>query len=117
MRVPTTSIAYTDLTGTHAHHLSRHHSEPAEVDIFALFAARPDWMADAACRGMDVTNWYPSRGDSHSGSTAEARAICARCPVRAECLNHALSTPREHFGIWGGLSERQRRFIGREKVA
>lgn len=116
MRTPNT-ISYQELTGIHAHHLSRSYSEPAELDVFALFAARPGWMAEAACRGMDTSMWYPSRGDSHSGTTAEARSICGRCPVREDCLHHAISTPREHFGIWGGLSERQRRFIGREKVA
>ena len=68
----------------------------------ARFAAR--WRELAACRGTDLNLFFPSRGE-----TADpAREICAVCPVRQACLDYALSNAIIH-GIWGGLSERERR--------
>ena len=64
------------------------------------------WQDDAACRGTDPELWFPSRGDS----TTQQKAICAGCPVRAQCLEHAIVNV-ESFGIWGGTSERERRRI------
>lgn len=64
------------------------------------------WQRDAACRGSDPALFFTERGES----TAEAKAICAGCPVRAECLEYALETDQRH-GLWGGLSERGRRRI------
>lgn len=63
-----------------------------------------EWHQQAACRAPDVDpNWFfPERGER----VAEARAVCARCPVVEECR---AAGAREHFGIWGGTSERQRR--------
>lgn len=61
-------------------------------------------MSAAACAGIDTDRiFYPQRG----ASSRLARAVCAECEVRAECLDYAL-TNGEMFGIWGGLSERQR---------
>jgi WhiB family redox-sensing transcriptional regulator len=48
--------------------------------------------------------FFPERGES----TADAKGVCAICPVQASCLDHAMAT-RERFGIWGGTSERERR--------
>jgi WhiB family redox-sensing transcriptional regulator len=62
------------------------------------------WMDQANCLGVDPDLFFPSRGES----TAEARAVCAGCVVRAECLEYALEGA-EKFGIWGGMSERERR--------
>jgi WhiB family redox-sensing transcriptional regulator len=70
-----------------------------------------EWLARAACRGMDPELFFPDRGES----TEQAKAVCAACPVRAECLDHAL-TNVERFGIWGGLSERERRAIRRART-
>ena len=68
----------------------------------ARFAAR--WRQQAACHGTDLNMFYPERGE-----TADpARQVCARCPVRQPCLEYALSN-RIMFGIWGGLTERERR--------
>jgi WhiB family transcriptional regulator, redox-sensing transcriptional regulator len=68
----------------------------------ARFAAR--WRRQAACRGTDLDLFYPERGQ-----TAEpARQVCAACPVRQPCLEYALSNRITH-GIWGGLTERERR--------
>lgn len=69
------------------------------------------WQARGNCAGLDPELFFPGRGES----TAEAKAICAGCAVRAECLEHALAKP-EKFGIWGGLSERERRRIRRQRL-
>lgn len=70
--------------------------------------ARRSWTRLAACRGMDPAVFFPGRG----APTSEAKAVCARCPVKAECLKAALEE-RERFGIWGGFSERERRRLRR----
>jgi len=62
------------------------------------------WRYRAACRGADLTVFFPGRG----GSAEPARQICAGCPVRQPCLDYALSHGITH-GIWGGLTERDRR--------
>jgi WhiB family redox-sensing transcriptional regulator len=62
------------------------------------------WMLEARCLDADPEAFFPEKG----GSTREAKRICAACPVRDECLDYALAND-ERFGIWGGLSERERR--------
>jgi WhiB family redox-sensing transcriptional regulator len=62
------------------------------------------WMDRANCLGCDPELFYPERGESIS----QARAVCAGCVVRVECLDFALAIG-EKVGIWGGLSERERR--------
>ena len=63
------------------------------------------WQTMAACRGLDPELFFPTRGES----TAAARAVCAACVVRVECAETAIAG--ERFGVWGGLSERQRRRV------
>jgi WhiB family redox-sensing transcriptional regulator len=74
------------------------------------FRFRPDldrsWMVAAACRDLDPDLFFPDRGHS----TSEARAVCADCPVRSDCLEYALESV-EQQGIWGGTSETERRTI------
>jgi hypothetical protein len=70
-----------------------------------------EWRERAACRGQDPDLWYPERG----ADVSIAKAICAGCPVRADCLAFALGNG-EHHGIWGGLSERQRRRMRRSSL-
>ena len=65
-----------------------------------------DWKEHGACVGHPADLWFPGRGDD----CGPAKAICAQCPVRLECLEHAL-IEGERFGVWGGLSERERRRI------
>lgn len=65
---------------------------------------RPAWMARAACRGMSPARFYPVPGDP----VDVALAVCARCPVRDACAQHATDN-REIHGIWGGRTEAQRR--------
>jgi WhiB family redox-sensing transcriptional regulator len=67
-----------------------------------------DWQERALCAQTDPEAFFPEKG----GSTREAKRICSGCEVRAECLEYAL-THDERFGIWGGLSERERRRLRR----
>jgi WhiB family redox-sensing transcriptional regulator len=66
------------------------------------------WQADSLCAQTDPEAFFPEKG----GSTRDAKKICASCDVRAQCLDYALQND-ERFGIWGGLSERERRKIRR----
>ncbi|MCP2258662.1 transcription factor WhiB [Streptoalloteichus tenebrarius] len=89
-------------------------AEPASVDVLAeLFGAaeEQDWQERALCAQTDPEAFFPEKG----GSTREAKRICAGCEVRAECLEYALAHD-ERFGIWGGLSERERRKLKRRAV-
>jgi WhiB family redox-sensing transcriptional regulator len=63
-----------------------------------------DWMALAACRDASPAIFFPPP----SRTAAPAKRVCAGCPVQAECLEYALENG-ERFGIWGGMSERERR--------
>ena len=68
------------------------------------------WQLSAACRNTDGTWFFASDKERAAGRiarTARAKAVCAACPVIAECRAHALAT-REPFGIWGGLTEEER---------
>lgn len=65
----------------------------------------PEWLDDAACRGMDVNLFFPQPNEHDK--TRQALAACARCPVTAECLADA-ETSGEHRGIRGGLTVTQR---------
>jgi WhiB family redox-sensing transcriptional regulator len=62
------------------------------------------WQTDSLCAQTDPEAFFPEKG----GSTRDAKKICVSCEVRAECLEYALEND-ERFGIWGGLSERERR--------
>jgi WhiB family redox-sensing transcriptional regulator len=66
------------------------------------------WQERALCAETDPEAFFPEKG----GSTREAKKICTGCEVRAECLEYALAND-ERFGIWGGLSERERRRLRR----
>jgi WhiB family redox-sensing transcriptional regulator len=67
----------------------------------------PSWMLHGACRD-DPDLFYPDRG----GDIRKAKRICRGCPVRQPCLDYALERG-ERFGVWGGLSERERRRLRR----
>jgi WhiB family transcriptional regulator, redox-sensing transcriptional regulator len=70
----------------------------------AVSAGDEGWRLDALCAETDPEAFFPEKG----GSTREAKRVCSGCAVRAECLEYALESD-ERFGIWGGLSERERR--------
>jgi WhiB family redox-sensing transcriptional regulator len=65
-----------------------------------------EWRLDALCAETDPEAFFPEKG----GSTRDAKRVCTGCPVRAQCLEFALAND-ERFGIWGGLSERERRRV------
>jgi WhiB family redox-sensing transcriptional regulator len=69
------------------------------------------WQDRALCAQTDPEAFFPEKG----GSTREAKKVCSGCEVRAECLEYALAND-ERFGIWGGLSERERRKLKRRAV-
>ena len=66
------------------------------------------WQDRALCAQTDPEAFFPEKG----GSTREAKRICLGCEVRDACLEYALAND-ERFGIWGGLSERERRRLKR----
>lgn len=68
-----------------------------------------NWIANAACKGMDTKEFYPPRGDSVQ--VQKAKAFCrSQCLVREDCLEYALAM-NETEGVWGGLSTKDRRGI------
>lgn len=67
-----------------------------------------DWRDNALCAQTDPEVFFPDKG----GTSQEAKRICGLCPVQTDCLRHALEA-KERFGVWGGLSERERRTIER----
>jgi WhiB family transcriptional regulator, redox-sensing transcriptional regulator len=69
------------------------------------------WQDLANCLGVDPDLFFPERG----ASTREAKEVCRGCVVRDECLEYALANG-EKFGIWGGMSERERRRIRRQRA-
>lgn len=79
------------------------HEIPTE-ELFGF--VENEWQEQALCAQTDPEAFFPDKG----GSTREAKRICQACPVRDECLEYALAND-ERFGIWGGLSERERRRI------
>lgn len=81
----------------------------AELTVEELFGAvEQEWQDQALCAQTDPEAFFPEKG----GSTREAKRICKACPVRDECLEFALEHD-ERFGIWGGLSDRERRRLKR----
>ncbi len=76
------------------------------------------WQWRAACRGQDTGLFFapnhPEEKEHKHVREARAKAICAGCPVRIECLEYAIRTQEPH-GIWGGLNEVERRLLMRER--
>ena len=71
------------------------------------------WRDEAACRGMPLSIFFPAIGHD----ATEARQICGRCPVRAECLEDSLArtTTNDPIGVFGGLRARERAAIRAER--
>ena len=69
------------------------------------------WQSKANWMGVDPELFFPERG----ASTREAKEVCRGCVVKGECLEYALANG-EKFGIWGGLSERERRKVRRSRA-
>jgi len=69
------------------------------------------WQEQALCAQTDPEAFFPEKG----GSTREAKRVCLSCDVRTDCLEYALEQD-ERFGIWGGLSERERRRLKKRAI-
>jgi WhiB family redox-sensing transcriptional regulator len=76
-------------------------------------ATAPDWRSRAACRKEDPELFFPTGRGKRPGR--DAKQICAACPVHQACLNWALETGQEK-GVWGGLSEQERRKMVRART-
>ena len=84
--------------------------------VLPLFGTMDDdstmgWQERSLCAQTDPEAFFPEKG----GSTREAKKVCVSCEVRVECLEYALEHD-ERFGIWGGLSERERRKLKRRAI-
>ncbi|WP_082169226.1 WhiB family transcriptional regulator [Mycolicibacterium chlorophenolicum] len=76
-----------------------------------------DWQMRGLCRGRDVSMFYPpdgERGQRRALRENHAKRLCQRCPVIAQCRDHAL-TVGEPYGIWGGMTESERRALLRSE--
>lgn len=72
------------------------------------------WRRAAACRDLDPNRFFPVGVTGEAiEQIAEAKSICARCPVLDDCLSFAITTNQE-FGVWGGTSEEERRVLRRQ---
>ena len=78
------------------------------------FLERPSWFSGAECRGSNPSLFFAGP-NAEQATVARAKEICAVCPVRAECLEYAL-THREEYGVWGGLAPRERDVMRRERL-
>jgi len=90
--------------------------EPTVEDVTILPLADEEdedggWQERALCAQTDPEAFFPEKG----GSTREAKKVCLGCDVRGECLEYALAHD-ERFGIWGGLSERERRRLKKSAI-
>ena len=83
------------------------------MEIVELLSGMEDrgWQSRANCMGVDPDLFFPERG----ASTREAKEVCRGCVVRDNCLEYALDSG-EKFGIWGGMSERERRRLRRARA-
>lgn len=87
------------------------HSPPEQQIQQQAWGGEDDqWFGEAACRGRNAELFFHpdrERGPSRAHRVARAKEVCATCPVKQQCLEHALSVP-EVYGIWGGMDEHER---------
>ncbi|MGH3967610.1 MAG: WhiB family transcriptional regulator [Mycobacterium sp.] len=106
---PHTTVGSLNMEAAARPHLSLVPDAPEVAVVFEPTPVTPDqWQDRALCAQTDPEAFFPEKG----GSTREAKKICLGCEVRTECLEYALAHD-ERFGIWGGLSERERRRLKR----
>lgn len=87
-----------------------HEGEPGG-SIVSTEDSLGSWQDQGNCLGVDPDLFFPERG----ASTREAKEVCRGCVVRKDCLEYAL-VGGEKFGIWGGLSERERKLLRRRRA-
>lgn len=93
--------------------MTRYSREALQRLLAAVVPDPKGWRKEALCAQTDPELFFPEKG----GSTRDAKFICSRCPVRAECLVDALSGEWGRFGVWSGMSERERRNLPKEAAA
>jgi WhiB family redox-sensing transcriptional regulator len=74
-----------------------------------------EWQFEGACNGIETDEFFLEdnmRGKTKRIREVNAIAICNTCPVKQQCLDHALSVP-EVYGVWGGMTEEQRHLLAR----
>jgi WhiB family redox-sensing transcriptional regulator len=98
----------TFLTSAPARQRHEEDTVPEAVRLPMTETEEMGWQEKALCAETDPEAFFPEKG----GSTREAKRVCLSCEVRVECLEYALEHD-ERFGIWGGLSERERRRLKR----
>lgn len=77
-----------------------------------------DWVNAAECRGQPLEWWFPLEYNKQASNIKAAKAICRQCPVREDCLEYAMSYPHTYMslpGIWGGLTEAERRQLDSDR--
>ena len=82
--------------------------------VLAEFYAHPTgpWVADGLCAEVDSELFYPPA----NAAAHDAKSICARCPVRTECLTYALEAG-ERWGVWGGMTPTERKRLMKKGTA
>lgn len=76
-----------------------------------------DWRENAACRDEDPELFFPvTEMGPGARQVTEAKSVCARCPVRGDCLDYAVDNALDH-GVFGGLTDRERRQLVRRSTA
>lgn len=95
-------------------------TERTVASKLASLEAEARWQDRAECKGMDPILFF---GPEHAETVREkrdredaAKAVCARCPVQKECLEYALEA-REAYGIWGGMTEVERKALLRRRAS
>jgi WhiB family transcriptional regulator, redox-sensing transcriptional regulator len=74
-----------------------------------------DWRVSAECASLETAIFFPDPdGADYEGAVLDAKAICAACPVRNDCLEFAIRT-RQDDGVWGGATPEERRSIRRRR--
>jgi WhiB family transcriptional regulator, redox-sensing transcriptional regulator len=89
-----------------------HRAEPIWPGNEPIPADPAPWMDRGLCKETDPEAFFPEKGESNRN----AKSVCFGCEVRAECLEYALAND-ERWGVWGGLSEKQRRKLKRGVAA
>ncbi len=86
-------------------------------ELASTMTSQDDWRALGACRTEDPELFFPIVGVGPGlVQVAMAKAVCARCEVRADCLRFAVETVQDH-GVWGGTTEEERRALRRTRAA
>lgn len=90
--------------------------------LASLFLVEPenDWRSNAACKGMDPDlffspDLFEAKQDKDDREIV-AKSACAKCEVTVECLDYAIKA-QERYGIWGGLTEQERRTVARRRTS